>query len=94
MNAAANAQQNFNPPSAGVQPQMIMSALSRRNEDRQIIHPTLVDDDHIKKVVTTTPNFEKYTTTITEPTTGKAGNNGTDLKPIGLPKAQTNCSIL
>lgn len=93
MNAAANTQQNLNPPFVGIQPPILMSALSQRNNDRQIIHPTLVEP--VKKMVHTTPNFDKYTSTSTEPTTGKDENNGTDPKPIGILKPEKiSCSIL
>ena len=91
MNAAVNDQQNLNPPSVGAHPPIILSTLSQRDDARQIIHPNVVDP--VKKLVTTTPNFEKYTSTSTKPTTGKGGNNVTDLTPMGIPKPG-RCSIL
>lgn len=90
MNAAVSDQQNLNPPSVGAHPSIIMSLLSQRDDARQINHPTLVDP--VKKLVTISPNFEKYTSTSTLSTTGKGGENVTDLKPISNPKP--GCSIL
>ena len=80
MNAAVSVQQNLQPQPVGVQ-SPIMSALSHLGDDRQIIHPT--GGDPVKKLVTATPKFEKYTST--SPTTKKEGNKK-DPKPVDIQK--------